>query len=135
MAGNSADGNKGRRNLKVRGIPQPHEDINKPRNSAMADPLVLKQIRQIFMQNSAEKLTGALSPDWGSGKEGRGVACTLDPMSIAEEVFCIFFLLFFCCCESKWPKRREVTPLAQSKETIFFTCYLFSILPTLNNEQ
>lgn len=70
MVGNSADGNKGRRNLKEREILQSHKDINKPRNSAMADPLVLKQIIHIFMQDSAEKLTGALSPEGGSGNEG-----------------------------------------------------------------
>lgn len=86
----------------------------------MADLLVLKQIIHIFMQDSAEKLTGALSPDGGSGNEGGGVAWALDPLSIAEEEpFCIFFLLFFCCCESKWPKRKEVTSPAQSK-VIFF---------------
>lgn len=101
MAGNSADGNKGRRNLKERGISQPHKDINKPRSSAMADPLELKQIIHIFMQDSAEKLTGALSPEGGSGNEGWGVASALDPLPTAEEDFCIFFLLFFCCCQSK----------------------------------
>lgn len=69
MAGNSADGNKGRRNLKEGEISQPHKDINKPRNSALAHAAVLKQIIQIFMQDSAEELTGALSPDGGSGKE------------------------------------------------------------------
>lgn len=120
MAGNSADGNKRRRKLKEREISQPHKDINKLRNSGRPDPLVLKQIIHIFMPNSAEKLTGALSPDWRSGKEGRGVPCALRPLSIAEEeAFCIFFLLFFCCCESNWPKRREVTSPAQSNETIF----------------
>lgn len=76
----------------------------------MADALVLKQIIHIFMQDSAEKLTGALSPDEGSGNKGGDVACALDLLSIAEEeAFCTFFLLFFRCCESKWPKRREVT--------------------------
>lgn len=95
----------------------------------MADPPGLKQIIHIFMQDSAEKVTGALSPDGGSGNEGGGVAWALDPLSIAEEeAFCIFFLLFFCCCESKWPKRREVTSPARSKETIFF--YL---LPLFNS--
>lgn len=119
MAGNSADGNKGRRNLKDREISQPHKDINKPRNSAVDNALALKQIIHIFMQDSAEKLTGALSPD-ASGNEGCGVPCALDPLPIAEEeAFCIFFLLFFCCCESKWPKRREITSPAQSKEKIF----------------
>lgn len=70
MVGNSADGNKGRRNLKEREVSQPHKDMNKPRNSAMADPLVLKQIIHRFMQDSAEKLSGALSPEGGSGNEG-----------------------------------------------------------------
>lgn len=110
---------------------QPHKDINKPRNSAMADALVLKQIIHIFMQDSAEKLTGALSPDEGSGYKGGGVACALDLLSIAEEeAFCIFFLLFFCCCESKWTKRKEITSPAQSKEIIFLlvTSFKFFLL-------
>lgn len=54
-AGNSADGKKGRRKLKEkereREIPQPHKDINKSRNSDMADPLVLKKIIHILIQN------------------------------------------------------------------------------------
>lgn len=84
----------------------------------------------------AEKLTGALSPDWGSCKEGQGLACVLDLLSIAEEeALCVFFLLFFCCCESKLPKRREVTSSVQSNETgSFFNYYLFLISPIFNNE-
>lgn len=33
-----------------REIPQPHKDINKPRNSDITDLLVLKKIIHIFMQ-------------------------------------------------------------------------------------
>ena len=53
VAGNSTDGKKGRRKLKEREreIPQPHKDINERRNSDMADPLLLKKIIHIFMQN------------------------------------------------------------------------------------
>lgn len=43
-------GEESLRRERERESPQPHKDINKPRNSDMADPLVLKKIILIFMQ-------------------------------------------------------------------------------------
>lgn len=50
MAGNSRDGKKEKRKLKTRDVPQPHKDVNKPKNSDMDDPLVFKIPIHIFMQ-------------------------------------------------------------------------------------
>lgn len=56
VAGSSTDGKKGRRKMRgererERENPQLHKDVNNPRNSDTADPLVLKKIIHIFMQN------------------------------------------------------------------------------------
>lgn len=50
VAGNSRDGKKEKRKLKTRDIPQPHKDVNKPKNSDMDDPLVFKTPIHIFMK-------------------------------------------------------------------------------------
>lgn len=58
-----------------------------------------------WKSHKAKEMSDAHSPDWGPGKEAQGPVCGLDLLSITEEeVLSIFFLLFFCLCESKKPQ-------------------------------
>lgn len=51
--------------------------------------------RRLWEDEVAAAVAG--NSDWGSGKEGQGLACVLDLPSVAEEeALCVFFLLFFC---------------------------------------